>query len=630
MRKRSLWIAALAMGASMAVGLSQQPADTILYNGKVLTVDKNFSVAQAVAVRGKQIAAVGADADVLKLAGPNTVKIDLKGKTVTPGLIHTHVHLEEVGPYRDMLPAAKRGEFPLKFDANTKKDDLLKQIRDIIAAFKFPAGKWLYFPSNPRGVGHARILLDELTASELDKAAPNNPIVVGIGMPKTNIALVSGKGIEWLWKKYGTFLQTYGRYWVDASGKPSGIIESPGVRILWEDTEIALNPAPEDVAPMYKKLLEEQFASLGVTTISGSLDTAIVKAYQVVDSKGEMPVRYGYGAMSAFIPGADLSTFKLGAGTENVFITSMSARAVDGAGGRMCISLPRNSKAVESRQGAEASLMGLGVSAEWWPRGQCALDIEYNGGTRGAKIKGNWFMQWYNDVAQAGLRSANSHVAGNDSHSRIISEWEKIDRAKPGSVKGWAMDHCELIDPADIPRAAKLGLMWSCNPTTGINTDVATAFGDKVLETFAVPTQAMLKAGINVSNEGDWGDIEVFITRKDKNGKVWAPDQKVDRKTALIIATQNGANYILKPTQLGSIEAGKLADLVVIDRDYMTIPEENISDIRALMTMLGGRIVFLNSGFSTENNLKPAGALISTYEELQKRRPAGGFGGGGD
>ena len=110
----------------------------------------------------------------------------------------------------------------------------------------------------------------------------------------------------------------------------------------------------------------------------------------------------------------------------------------------------------------------------------------------------------------------------------------------------------------------------------------------------------------------------------------WGADQRVDRKTALIIATRNGSNYILKPDKLGSIEPGKLADLIIIDRDYMTVPEEQISEIRSLMTMLGGKLIFLNTDFANEYNLKPAGTLISTYDELQKRRPVGGFGGGGD
>ena len=191
------------------------------------------------------------------------------------------------------------------------------------------------------------------------------------------------------------------------------------------------------------------------------------------------------------------------------------------------------------------------------------------------------------------------------------------------------MDHCDLIDPKDIPRAAKLGLMWSCNLNSVTDPEIPAVFGEPVANNWANPIKSMVDAGINVSLEGQWEHVETLISRKDKKGKVWGPDQRVDRATALRIATRNGANYVLKGDKLGSIEPGKLADLVVIDRDYMTVPTEDISEIRSLMTMMGGKIIFLNTGFSDEYNLKPAGTVISTYEELQKRRPAGGFGGGG-
>ncbi len=94
----------------------------------------------------------------------------------------------------------------------------------------------------------------------------------------------------------------------------------------------------------------------------------------------------------------------------------------------------------------------------------------------------------------------------------------------------------------------------------------------------------------------------------------------MDRVTVLRISTQNSANYVLKGDKLGSIEPGKFADLVIIDRDYMTVPEDDISEIRSLMTMLGGKVVFLRPDFADEYSLRPAGALISTYEELLARR----------
>jgi predicted amidohydrolase YtcJ len=268
--------------------------------------------------------------------------------------------------------------------------------------------------------------------------------------------------------------------------------------------------------------------------------------------------------------------------------------------------------------------MGLGVSQDWFPRGQCNLDIEYNG-SRGARVQANYFREWYGRVAQSGLRSANSHVSGDDSFARLISMWEAIDQADPGATKGWAMDHCTLMPPDIVPRAAKLGIMFSCSPLGEGNRPAynAVAFGEDKMHTHVAPIKNMLDLGINVSLEGSWGAIELLITRVDE-GKVWGPDQRVDRVTALKIATRNGADYVLKPDKLGSIEPGKLADLVVIDRDYMSVPEEEISEISSLMTMVGGRFVYLHPSFATEHNLRPASATIGTREELLKRRPSGG------
>lgn len=629
---RRFRIAATVFLASMAFGAAQT-ADTILYNGKVLTVDAKSSVAEAVAVRGGTIAAAGKNDDVMKLAGPSTLKIDLKGRTVIPGLVNTHVHLESPGSYGGEIPATKRKTYPLNFRAVKTKDDVLKQIKDTMTAFNFKPGEWIYFTTNPRG-DQAKLLFDELNRTELDKVSPDNPIAVTLGVPVENVLLVNGKALDLLWKKYGNFVETYGRYWIDSSGKPDGHLEPPAVRILFEDADFIPAPAPEDVAPYYKKLLEEQYTSIGVTTVSGGLHTSTADAYKWLASRGELPLRYAYGVMSTFgIPGRDMKQFKMGSGTDMVWISSISSRAIDGSGSRMCISLKRDAKAAGASDVNDPSrLMGLSSASEWWPRGQCSMDIEYNGGTKGARIKANYFTEWFNEAARDGIRSANSHVSGDESHSRYFSELERIERVKPGAVKGWGLDHCDLIDPKDIQRAAKLGVMFSCNTWTDKQAEYAQAFGSQVSQQYSAPIKSMLDAGITVSLEGEggstfWDSIETLITRKDEKGRVWGADQRVDRATALKMATRNGALYVLKGDKIGSIEPGKLADLVVLDRDYMTVPEDEISQMRPMMTMLGGKILFVRTDFSAEQNLKPAGAIVSTFEDLQKRRPRGGGGG---
>ncbi|MEE8348379.1 MAG: amidohydrolase family protein, partial [Acidobacteriota bacterium] len=619
MKKGIFGFAAAYFFLSVGVSVGQGNADTILYNGKVLTVDAQFSVAEAVAVKDDRILAVGTSQDVLKLAGSNTLRIDLEGKTVTPGLIHTHVHMESPGRYGRRLPATESKRFPLNFNTVKTTEDVIKQIRDTMEAVDFEPGEWIQFSTNPSGE-HARLLFDELNRWELDKATPDNPIFFSLGVPILNMVLVNSKAIEALWARHGDFIETYGRYWVDDQGRPDGHLEAPAARVIVQ--EFGPEPDIEVMAPLYKKGLEER-AAVGNTTISGGLHGFSVDLYKWLDERGELPVRYGYGVSWTFgIPDADNAEYKMGAGTDMVWITSMSARGVDGAGSRMCISLDRDSEAVASAEGEESSLMGLAALSEWWPRGQCNLDIEYAGATKGAPLKANYFMEWFNQVAQDGLRSANLHTSGDESYSRLISEMERIDQANPGAVKGWAMDHCTMIDPRDIPRVAKLGVMLSCQPLGEGNraSMVGEAFGDSVADVFVAPIQSMLKAGINVSLEGLWDGVETLITRKDEDGKVWGPDQRVDRETALRVATQNGANYVLKGDQLGSIEVGKLADLVVLDRDYLTVAEEEISETQSLMTLLGGKIIFLNSAFSEKYDFRPDGAVISTLEDLRKRR----------
>ena len=120
-----------------------------------------------------------------------------------------------------------------------------------------------------------------------------------------------------------------------------------------------------------------------------------------------MPLRYGYGAMAGFQPGADLNDFQMGAGTDNVFITSVTLRATDGGGVRRCITLDRNDQVIgdATRESRNDSGDMNAVATEWWPRGECNLDIEYNGSTRGARISGNRMLEWYREVGRLGLRN---------------------------------------------------------------------------------------------------------------------------------------------------------------------------------------------------------------------------------
>jgi predicted amidohydrolase YtcJ len=195
------------------------------------------------------------------------------------------------------------------------------------------------------------------------------------------------------------------------------------------------------------------------------------------------------------------------------------------------------------------------------------------------------------------------------------------------ATKNWALDHCDMVNPKDFPRIAKTQVFMSCYVlhSISISADIARAYGPQVANSFPSPLASMVKAGGKVVLESDsgsyiWEDLRAAVTRKDRQGRVWAPQERVDPPTALKMFTIWAADYVLKGDKLGSIEQGKLADLVVLDQDYLTINGDDIDKIQPQVTVFDGKIVYVHSKFADEYNLRPAGATVSTYQDLIKRR----------
>jgi hypothetical protein len=345
-------------------------------------------------------------------------------------------------------------------------------------------------------------------------------------------------------------------------------------------------------------------------------------------------VRVAYGVIEAFgaLNGKDMKVEmekwakKVGTGTDKVWITGVGPTAVDGVTTRACTD--------QKRQNA------YGVIDSWFPSGQCHYDIEYRGAkAKAGMIKGNYYRDWTLNSGATGLRFANTHVAGDRSHELIFNLVEQIQAQRgPQATKNWAVDHCDMVNPSDFKRGAKLGITFSCYVARSVSEgkDKADAYGDKVANTFLSPVKSLLDAGAKVVLESDantyiWADVETTVTRKDKNGKVWGPQERVDRATALRMITRWAADYVLRGDTLGSIEPGKKADIIVLDKDYMTVPEEEIHALQPQINIFDGKIVFVHSQFAQENNLRPAGAMITSYKELvASRKPTTirGLGGG--
>jgi predicted amidohydrolase YtcJ len=247
-----------------------------------------------------------------------------------------------------------------------------------------------------------------------------------------------------------------------------------------------------------------------------------------------------------------------------------------------------------------------------------------------APIKANYYREWLRESARQGIPFVHTHMEGDGAVSRYLDMVEEIQKEMgPAATKGWGIDHCTVVNPADFPRAAKLGIMFSCAPKYVSATQGALhIYGEGVADSFIYPVNGMLKAGAKVAYEIDgdryvWDDVELMLTRRLDNN-VWGPNERIDRVAALKMITISGAEYLQKADKMGSIQAGKLADLVVLDRDYMSIPEDELSEIQVQLTLIDGKIRFVQSEFAQEYRISADGAIVSSYDELVKRRGPNG------
>ena len=621
----------LVLCACVLVAQQANQPSLILNNGKILTVDKNFSIAQAVAVTGNKITAVGTSADIMKLAGPNTQVIDLKGRTVVPGLMDTHFHYSGL-EYGGDLSNPERADFPVDWRGVRTKEDVLNQISGIIAKYKIKPGEWIHFTNqlsfmgdaNPTTILQADILFNQLNVTELNKAAPNNPIIMSEGIPEYNGLLINGVAMDILWKNYGDFIKKNGRYWIDSTGKPDGHLESVATRPIMMKYEPA--PTKEILARLFR-MEQEALDAMGETTISGRYPEYRVAALKLLEQRGEGIGRTGYGWEDAFgmitDPDVELKSHKaaVGSGTDQVWITSIAPSSVDGSGSRMCTNQKKSMS---------------GAIDGFYPMGQCYMDLEFNGAAgHAAHIEKNYFRDWILASAHNGIRFANTHMSGDRSVNQFLKYIDDAHKKYgPNSTKMWASDHCDLVDPADLKHALALGVQFSCYPNAVYNgNSVNKEFGEKISNTFIAPLKSMVDIGMHPVYEGEgaphvWNGLGAFITRKDRQGRVWGPQEKIDHPTALKMATIWSAEYVLKADKLGSIEQGKLADIVVLDKDYLAIPDDEVAKIQPQLTIFDGKIVFVHTDFSKEYGLTPAGAVVSTFQDLQKRRNGSGGNGG--
>lgn len=582
--KRARWIVlvvSVACGASrLALSDDGSTADTLIRNARVLTVDPSSRIAQAVAIRGDRIVAVGTDAEVGALTGPKTRVIDAGGKTLMPGLYDSHVHpLGAATSEADHALPAYRS---------------LADIKAYIAerAKVQPEGTWIVvryaFPTR----------LDESrfpTKEELDAIAPDHPVLHQAGpagMANSKALEVSGITRETPNPPAGQVVKD------SKTGEPTGMLRNAYSLLKGLPSDAYGSRGTEDSERL--KVLFRRYNERGLTSVAdrSASDTAL-KVYRDLRDRGELTIRVNATRVLA-APFGDADSIR---------------KALDKLAG----------------PDARAELNGpSGVGDHWVRVGPLKVFLD------GGMLNGTAFMRepWgvgptyqitepdyrgllfvppvplatiAEQAARRGWRMT-AHVAGEAAMDELLKAYDHADRTVGIRGRRWLITHANFTSADNLKRCAELGVGADLQPAW-LWKDTRTlskVLGPERMAWFH-PYRKWLDAGLVIGGGSDhmvrldpieatnpwdpWLGMWVAVTRRFEGGGVLNPDQRLTREEAIRFYTINNAALHFEELDKGSIEPGKLADMILVDRDPLTCPEEELRGTMVIWTMVGGRIV---------------------------------------
>jgi predicted amidohydrolase YtcJ len=585
----------LVAGAGRLLNAHELPAaveryaDVVLFNGPVLTMDKStvdFTVARAVAVRDGRILAVGDTDTILKLAGPQTKKIDLAGKAVMPGVVDTHSHpnryalahyqQEFLPGYMQFLKDSRIRTGRVRWEKG--KEGALAELKPIIDG----AGPqdWIYVGSrgNP-------VVMNEVKIADLDRIAPNHPLYIAIGNEMWG--LVNTKMLDLVLARYGKDLPGIIR---DEAGNPTGLLFGTAGTVI--GAEVLPQTPPELLAPIFGKELEE-WAAIGVTTLSSRFRGTEISAYALLDRAKKLPIRIAYThELARWNPYFERDLKRLGTleghGTDRLWMIGLSVGIPDGsppggggaAGGDVCSTLEKRERFPDD---------------SFYPRGICYWEQPGDPTKETVKI-----------ANRNGYRVAGVHTFGDKGLEIMLDTFAEASKENSIADRRFALDHGLMISPAVIKKSADLDVIWSLQvpmfygPRTSI---VSRVFGEAIAHRWSMPVKSLIDAGVKVTYGADAHEdperqpmhsLQVLVTRETHDGRVWGAAEKIDRRRGLLMMTRWGADYVLREQEIGSLEAGKLADLIVLDQNPLStdIPDNALSKIKVLMTFIGGQVAW--------------------------------------
>jgi hypothetical protein len=527
------------------------PPDAIYQNGKIITVDSGSRIAEAFAVRDGRFMAVGRNDDIGAMAGPETRRIDLRGRAVIPGLMDNHNHQYHVA----LL--ALRG---VDMQGVPSLAEMLNRLRR--AAERQPDGT-LFTSSgwDPDEFPEKRAP----TRAELDAIASDRPVVVFESRGRVHVNRAALERLGFTREK-----KLVGRVTVaaDASGEPGSLLTGSPAAVLNLMAAIVPPPTLDEKKSIIEKIQAQQHA-MGLTGIRElQIHPDVMRAYFELRRENRLTMRTSVG-------------LEVNAGEEDRLEQMLSAWGVGPGFGDEWLRLDGIAEYNPGEQVREPY-----VDREGSEIGELRLPEER-------------FRQAILTINRLGWRPA-IHITGDRTLDLVLDAYEAADRERSIRDRRWIVEHIPLVHRDQMERMKRLGVVVSAQfqPYAGAE-NMRRRLGPDRTER-ALPMRELLDQGLVVSGGSDWPgapnnpfvNIYYYVTRNTLRAGTVGAAQKISRLEALRVMTLNNAYMTFEEDTKGSIEPGKLADFVVLSDDVLTVPEQQLLSITPLMTVVGGRQVF--------------------------------------
>jgi predicted amidohydrolase YtcJ len=544
-----------------------RPATLVLTNGHIVTVDSTRPEVQAVAIAGDRIVAVGTNDEIRRLVTPSTQVIDLQGKLAIPGFIEGHGHFTGLGQSK------------LQLDLTQVKnwDEIVAMVRE--AAAKAKPGDWIL------GRGWHQEKWDKAPVptvegnpvhTTLSAASPNNPVY--LTHASGHASFVNAKAMEIAGITNGTKDPEGGEIVRDAQGSATGLMRETAQRVVGAArARVEAARSASDAEAYNRRVVElagKDAVSKGITSFhdaGSSFQT--IEFFKKLADEGALPLRLyvmvrrePYARMDSLLPRYRM----VGYGNNMLTVRSIK-RQIDGALGshgawlfEPYVDLPRSTGLVLERPSDIDSTADLAIKYGY---------------------------------------QVNTHAIGDRANFEVLNIYERAFRANPGKKDlRWRIEHAQHVHPADFPRFKELGVIASMQgihavsdapwipPKLGPERSPTESYVFRTL--WDLGTVIMNGTDVPVEDANPIASFYGTVSRRTRDGSVFVPAQKLTRMEALKSYTLNGAYGAFQEKDLGSIAVGKLADITVLSKDIMTIPEVQIPTAQVVYTIIGGKVKY--------------------------------------